>query len=215
VNFARLSAAAAAVLASSVLCIEPVCALPIPMHTPTTAPYTSTVGAHARFSKARINLGSPNLSLAVAFVAAGGGAAFDGQKLIGTLTGNGPQTQAELSGLTKRFGADNITSFTKTANFFVTDALAQLAAGGIALPSTPVPDPSDAKALVAALYAAGAPPRGGFDTEYMLDTLFSHVIHIAVMNEIDANAGLGPKADANFHVVLGQLVRDLNGTDHR
>jgi hypothetical protein len=179
-------------------------------HTPTPAPYASTVGAHARYSKVRINLGPPDLTLTAALIAAGGGStAFDAQKLVAALTGNGPLAQTELDALTKKFGASNVASFVKTFDFVVTDALAQATTGGIALPTTPVPDPADGKALAAALFAAGVPPRGRFDVEYMLDALVSHVIHVAVMNDIDANPELGPNADANYHAVLGQTMLDL------
>jgi hypothetical protein len=180
------------------------------MHLSTPAPYETTVGAHGRYSKVRINLGVPNLALTAALVKAGGGAtAFDAQKLLGALTGNGPLTQTEIANLTKKFGADNIALFLKTFNFALADGLAQATTAGMALPAAPVPDPDNATALAAALYTAGVGPRGGYDVEYMLDTLLSHVIHVAVMNDIDANPELGPKADANYHAVLRQTILDL------
>jgi hypothetical protein len=179
-------------------------------HTPTPAPYASSVGAHGRFSKARINLGPPDFALTSSLIAAGGGAEdFDAQKLVNALVGGGPAAQSELAKLTKRFGADNLALFVKTFDYATTDSLAQATAGGVALPATPAPDPSDAKALSAALYAAGVAPRGRFDVEYMLDTLWTHVVHVAVMNDIDANPQFGPKADANYHAVLGQIMQDI------
>jgi hypothetical protein len=179
------------------------------MHTPTPAPYTSTVGAHARYSKARINLAQPNLALTAALIAAGGGStAFDSQKLLSTLSGNGPLGASELAALTRKFGAQNVASFEKTFDFLIAEGLAQAASDGMTLPA-PAPDSTDGKALAAALYAAGVSPRAGFDVEYMLDTLFSHVIHVAVMNDIDADSSLGPKADANYHAVLAQTMLDL------
>jgi hypothetical protein len=182
-------------------------------HTPTPAPYGSSVGAHARFSKARINLGPPDYALTSAVIAAGGGPAdFDAQKLIGALTGNGALTQSEMASLTKRFGVDDVASFVRTFDYAITDSLAQATAAGIELPPTPMPDPGDGKALSAALYAAGVAPHGGYDVEYMLDALMTHVIHVAVMNDIDANPELGPRADANYHAVLGQTMQDLKAT---
>jgi hypothetical protein len=182
-------------------------------HTPAPAPYASTVGAHGRFSKVRINLGEPNLALTSALLAAGGGStAFDAQKLVGALTGGGPLTQTELAALTKKFGAQNVASFEKTFGFVATDALTQATAAGIALPTAPAPDPTDGKALAAALYEAGVPPRGRFDAEYLLDALVSHVVHVAVMNDIEADPALGPKADANYHAVLAQLMLDLKAS---
>jgi hypothetical protein len=184
-------------------------AQPVQVHTPTPAPYTSTVGAHARYSKARINLAPPNLALTGALIAAGGGpAAFDAQKLVGALTGNGPLTQTELAALTKKFGAQNVASFMKTFDFVISDGLAQAANAGIVLPA-PAPD-LDGKALAAALYAAGVSLHTRYDVEYMLDALFSHVIHVAVMNDIDADPNLGPAADANYHAVLLQTMLDLD-----
>jgi hypothetical protein len=186
----------------------PTLAQPMPSHTPTPAPYATSVGAHARYSKARINLSEPNFALTAALVAAGGGAAsFDSQKLIDDLTGNGPLTQTEMGNLTKRFGSANVASFVKTFDYVITDALAQAAQAGVELPPTPAPP--DGRGLSAALYAAGVPPRGGYDVEYMLDSLVSHVIHVAIMNDIDANPDLGPKADANYHLVLRQTMTDL------
>jgi hypothetical protein len=205
-----LAAALTALVAAGPDFVKVGSAQPVPMHLSTPAPYGETVGAHARYSKARINLGSPNLALTFAVVTAGGGAAsFDSGKLITLLTGNGPVTQTELASLTKKFGADNVASFEKTFNYVITDSLAQEAQAGVALPTTPSPDPSDPKALSAALYAAGTSPHGGYDVEYMLDTLVSHVVHVAVMNDIDANPDLGPKADANYHAVLSQTILDL------
>jgi len=215
VHLARLSTALFVVLLAGSVAEGPVQAQPIPMHTPTPAPYSSTVGAHARYSKARINLAAPNLTLTASLVASGGGAtAFDAQKLVGVLTGNGAQTPIERASLTKKFGTENVASFFQTFDFVVTDSLAQMAAAGMALPPTPVPNPADGNALAASLYAAGVMLHGGFDVEYMLDALVSHVIQVAVMNDIDANATLGPKADANYHAVLAQLMLDLKSTNH-
>jgi hypothetical protein len=204
----------AALVAGSIASFGVAQAQPMQLHTPTPAPYSSSVGAHGRYSKVRISLNAPDLALTVALIAAGGGAtAFDAQKLVGTLTGNGPLTQTELAALTKKFGAQSVASFVKTFDFVIPDALAQAAAAGMTLPATPAPDPADGKTLAAALYAAGVPPRGGFDVEYMLDALVSHVIHVAVMNDIDADPNLGPKADENYHAVLAQLMLDLKTAD--
>ncbi len=167
-------------------------------------------GPHARYSKAPINNGSPNLALTLAVVSAGGGAAtFDARKLMAVLTGNGPLTENETASLTKRFGAANVASFYTTFGFVIADGLAEAAKEGIALPATPLPDPADGPALAAALYAAGATPRANFDVEYLLDTLVSHPIHVQIMNDIDADPTLGFKADANYHAVFAQALLDL------
>ncbi len=209
-------AAATSALAAALATWEPAAAQPVLLHTPTPAPYTSTVGAHARYSKARINAGSPDLALTAAVIAAGGGGAtFDAQKFVADLAGDPADAQAESARLSKKFGADNVASFMRTFGYFITDGLAQATAAGIELPNAAAPDPSDGKALVAALLAAGTPPHGGFDAEYLLDALFSHVTHVAVMNDIDANPDLGPQADANFHAVLEQLMLDRKTTAGR
>lgn len=218
ITVAVLRSLSAAVLAAAALALTglPAAAQPIPQHLPTPAPNIPAPpsGPHARYSKAPINLAPPTLALTAALIAAGGGAGtFDAQKLVGTLTGNGPSTQTQLADLTKTFGPENVASFVKTFDYVVTDALNQFSTAGIMLPATPSPDPGDGKALAAALYAAGIMPRGGFDVEYMLDSLVSHVVHVAVMNDIDADPALGPKADANYHQVLAQLMRDLKAAD--
>ncbi len=176
-------------------------------HTP--LPQASPVlGAHARYSKAPINLGPANLGLAVAMIAAGGGeTAFSANNLIDALTGGGAAAQSEFAALTKKFGADKVASFEKTFNFFISDALAQVTQDGMALPApTGTADP---KALAAELYLAGKTPGGKYDVEYMFDSLVSHIVDVAVMNDIDANADLGPTADANFHFVFAQFSLDL------
>ncbi len=180
----------------------------MPVHQ-SPAPSTSTVSrAHGRFSYVPIDLGPPNLALAIALVAAGGGpAAFDADTAVGNLTGNGTFGTSERAALLKKFGAENLTSFNKTFNYVITDALAQAARAGMTLPATPLPDPHDAKALAAALYSAGIESGRRYDVEVMLDRLISHIVHVAVMNDIDAS-DLGPAADANYHLVLSQLIRD-------
>lgn len=217
ITVAVLRSLTAAAVAAAALTVAglPAAAQPIPMHIPTPAPnIPAPSGPHARYSKAAINLAPPTLALTAALIATGGGAGtFDAQKLVGTLTGNGPATQTELADLTKSFGPGNVASFVKTFDFVVTDALNQFTTAGIMLPATPSPDPTDGKALATALYAAGVMPRGGFDVEYMLDSLVSHVVHVAVMNDIDADPALGPKADANYHQVLAQFMRDLKTAD--
>jgi hypothetical protein len=206
-------AAAAALAAASLATVggaHAASAQPVPMHLSTPAPYSTTVGAHARYSKARVNMGAPNFALLTALVAAGGGAeAFDAQKLLGDLAGSSPPTQSASANLTRRVGAAQMSVFAKTFAFFIRDARAQATTAGMTLPATPVPDPRDGRALAAALYAAGVSPRGAFDVEYMLDTLVTHVIHVEVMNDIDADPELGPSADRTFHEILAQAVRDL------
>jgi hypothetical protein len=137
-------------------------------------------------------------------VAGGGPQAFDSAKLVGVLAGD--KTQAEVASLTQKFGADNVKSFLTVFNFVVNDALKYVTEAKIALPA-PDPNPSDGKALAAALYKQGINPDGRFDVEYMLDGLVSHGIHVKVMDDIDAKYGAA--ADANYHAVLTQAMMDL------
>jgi hypothetical protein len=159
----------------------------------------------ARFSDVGAYTGAPNLPLTVSMVVAGGGPqAFDSTKLVGVLAGD--KTQAEVASLTQKFGADNVKSFLTVFNFVVSDALKYVTDAKIPLPA-PSPDPTDGKALAAALYKQGVNPDGRFDVEYMLDGLVTHGIHVKVMDDIDAKYGAA--ADANYHAVLTQAMMDL------
>ena len=167
----------------------------------------SAPAAMARFSKAVSYTGAPKLVTTVDMITAGGGpTAFDTTKLVGVLAGS--LTSAELASLTKQFGADNVTSFVKTFNFVVNDAVKQVVAAKVPLPAADA-DAKDGKALSGDLYKLGVTPTGAFDVEYMLDQLVTHPIHVQVMNDIDADKTMGPKADANYHAVLTQAMTDL------
>jgi hypothetical protein len=90
----------------------------------------------------------------------------------------------------------------------IADSLRLVKANGIALPASPDPDPKDGKALSAALYTAGVDTSTGtYNVEYMLDNLVSHPIHVQVMKDIDAKYGVA--ADANYHIALLQVMKDL------
>lgn len=164
---------------------------------------------HAKYSKAPVNAGTPDLPLTLSVVVAGGGpTSFDSAKLVGVLAGS--LTAAEVQSLTDKFGKDNVGSFLATFNFVINDSLKIVTAAKVPLPTTPVPSPTDGKALSAALYKDGVAPDGNFDVEYMLDALVTHPVHVQVMKDIDANTALGgEKADANYHVVLTQAMKDL------
>jgi hypothetical protein len=177
-----------------------------------TLPAVAQTGAmdmsHARYSAAPVYAGAPKLPLTLSVVVAGGGpTSFESSKLIGVLAGS--LTDAEVKKLSNQFGADNVGSFLKTFNFVINDSLKLVKQNNVALPSTPVPSPADGKALSAALYTQGVTPSGKFDVEYMLDHLVTHSIHVQVMDDIDANPDLGPKADGNYHAVLTQAMIDL------
>lgn len=164
--------------------------------------------SHARYSQASVYTGSPTLPLTLSVVIAGGGpSSFDSAKLVGVLAGS--LTDAEVKKLSAQFGPDNVGSFLKTFNFVINDALRLVKQNNVALPSTPLPAPTDGKALSAALYTAGVTPAGNFDVEYMLDHLVSHPLHLQIMDDINNDPALGTKADGNYHAVLTQAVLDL------
>ncbi|MFN2459163.1 MAG: hypothetical protein ABR591_00520, partial [Candidatus Velthaea sp.] len=120
----------------------------------------------------------------------------------------GDKADAEVASLTKKFGARTVKQFITTFDFVVADSLKLATAKGVKLPAKPDPDPSDGKALAAALYTDGVDSKtGGFNVEYMLDHLVSHPIHVQVMKDIDAKYGTA--ADANYHVALLQVMKDL------
>ena len=184
----------------------------VPVHQ-APAPSTTISRAHGRFSYVPLVLDQPNLALALALVAAGGGpTAFDADAVVEDLIGNGSFGTTERAALSRKFGAANIASFDKTFGYFVSDALVQTAKAGMTFPAAPLPDPHDAKALAAALYTAGMSPSHAFNVEVMLDRLISHVVHVTVMNDIDAS-DLGYTADANYHLILGQLIVDTAKAD--
>jgi hypothetical protein len=151
--------------------------------------------------------GQPDLALAVSLVTAGGGPEhFDSAKLIGVLAG--PNTDAEVAKLTKQYGADNVKAFLSTFTYAINDTLKFITAHKIALPS-PSPDPTDGKALSAALYKAGIMPDGRFDIGYMLEHVISHDGHVAIMKDMNEDPSIGPKTNAMFHVILTTAMKDL------
>lgn len=164
--------------------------------------------SHARYSQAPVFTGSPTLPLTLSIVVAGGGPAdYKTTRLIGVLAG--PAAGPEVKKLSDQFGSDNVASFVQTFDFVIADALKLVQQHNVALPSAPAPSPSDGRALSAALYTAGVTPSGNFDVEYMLDHLVSHPLHVQIMDDINNDPALGPKADGNYHAILTQAVLDL------
>ncbi|HET9030704.1 MAG TPA: hypothetical protein VFN49_11055 [Candidatus Aquilonibacter sp.] len=149
--------------------------------------------------------GAPALPVTLSMVIAGGGPSnFSTLTLVKALAGD--KTDAEVASLKKKFGDTKVTNFVKVFNFVVSDTLSIVKAKGIALPSTPNPNPKDGKALAQALWNAGQ-TGNGFNVEVMLDRAVSHGIHDQVMTDIDKKFGIG--ADADYHAVLNQAMHDL------
>ncbi len=152
--------------------------------------------------------GTPNLQLTLAVVIAGGGPQhFQAAKLVGVLAG--PLTNAEVAKLTKQYGAANVQSFLATFTFAIDDVLRIVQQLNIPLPKEPLPDPSNGGKLSAALIQSGTMPDGRYDVGYMIDRMISHDLHSLLMHDINANPQFGPKANANFHVILTQAIIDL------
>ncbi len=159
----------------------------------------------ARFGGS-VNPGAPNLANTLSLVIAGGGPKnFSTVTLFGVLAGD--KAKAEEDALTKQYGADKFGQFIKTFDFVINDSLKIVTEDKVQLPSKPDPLPTDGKALAAALYTDGLDKDHGFNVEFMLDSLVTHPIHVQVMKDIDAK--YGEQADADYHVVLTKVMKDL------
>lgn len=164
-----------------------------------------------RFSGACcVYTGSPALPVTLSMIEAGGGPSnFDTVTLLKKLTGS--LFNAELAKLTKQYGSTQVNQFVKTFDFVVSDSLRIVKQKGVALPSTPNPDPSNGPALAKALWGAGQTGEG-FNVEVMLDRAVSHPIHLQVMKDIDAKYGLAD--DAQYHAILTTAMKDLAAAYH-
>jgi hypothetical protein len=150
---------------------------------------------------------TPNLANTLSLVMAGGGPAhFSTVTAFGVLAGD--KAKAEEDALTAKYGAERFGQFIKTFDFVINDSLKIVTAAKVELPAKPSPDPKDGKALSLALYQDGTDTAtGGFNVEYMLDHLVTHPVHVQVMKDIDAK--YGGKADADYHIILTQVMHDL------
>jgi hypothetical protein len=166
---------------------------------------SGVVNEPSRFSGPGVYTGPPALQVTLSMVMAGGGPSnFDTVKLLKVLTG--PKYNAEVTKLTNQYGKAKVGNFITVFNFIVSDTLKIVTAKHIALPKTPSPNPSDGKALAAALWNAGQTGHG-FNVEVMLDRAVSHPIHVQVMKDIDAKYGIA--ADADYHAILTTAMHDL------
>jgi len=151
--------------------------------------------------------GAPALPVTAALVAAGGGPAhFSTATALTSMLGKAT-VAAEVKKLSAQYGAANVTQWLKTFDFAVTDALKIATAKKVSLPA---PDPKmTGKALATTLAKAGTAPDGTFQIEFLLDKAVSHPIHVQVMNDIDANAAYGKKADLQYHEISNQAFYDV------
>jgi len=165
----------------------------------------NVVDQPSRFSGPGVYVGPPALQVTLSMIEAGGGPSdFQTLTLVKTLAGS--KTDAEVASLKAKFGAAKVANFVTIFPFVVSDALAIAKAKGVALPSTPSPDPKDGQALAKALWDAGQTGHG-FNVEVMLDRAVSHGIHDQVMTDIDKKYGIAE--DADYHAVLNQAMHDL------
>ena len=164
-----------------------------------------TSGKGARFGGS-VYTNNPKLTNTLALVVAGGGPTdFSTVTLFGVLADG--KAAAEKAKLVKQYGAAGFAQYVKTFDFVIDDSLKIVTAAKVQLPAKPSPDPTDGKALAAALYTDGVDPKSGFNVEYMLDHLVTHPVHVQVMKDIDAKYGV--KADADYHVVTLTIFKDL------
>lgn len=151
--------------------------------------------------------GAPALTVTAALVAAGGGAEYySTAKALTSMLGKAT-VDAEVKKLSAQYGAANVTQWLKTFDFAVGDALKIATAKGVKLPAA---DPKmTGKALATTLAKAGTAPDGTFQIEFLLDKAVSHPIHVQVMDDIDANAAYGKKADLQYHEISNQAFYDV------
>jgi hypothetical protein len=172
---------------------------------PTFAASDLSMSQASRFSGPGVYTGQPALPVTLSMIEAGGGPSnFQTLTLVKTLAGD--KTDAEVASLKKQFGDEKVTNFVKVFDFVVSDSLKIVTEKKIALPKDPNPDPKNGEALAGALWAAGQTPNG-FNVEVMLDRAVSHPIHDQVMTDIDQKFGIA--ADADYHAVLTQAMKDL------
>lgn len=153
-------------------------------------------------------LGAPDLPLTAALVEAGGGAQhFDSLKLLAVLAG--ANANAEVRSLTQRYGQERVSAFVVTFNHAIDDALIAATQAGVKLPDSPSGLAQDGKQLSVQLVEAGTMSNGRFDVGYMLEHLISRDIHVTIMQQLNADPDVGPKRNADFHVILTSVMQDL------
>jgi hypothetical protein len=149
--------------------------------------------------------GAPALAVTASLVAVGGGA--DNYSTATALTNmlGAATVKAEVGKLTTQYGAAEVSTWLKTFDFAVNDALKIATAAGVKLPAPTL----SGKALAETLVKAGTAPDGTFQIEYLLDKAVSHKIHVQVMDDIDADPALGKKADYDYHRISNQAFYDV------
>jgi hypothetical protein len=160
---------------------------------------------HGRFGGPVYN-GAPALGVTASLVAAGNdaGGRFSTAKALTSMVG-ATLVNKEVAKLDKQYGEAAVKGFLKTFDFAVNDSLKIATAAGVKLPAADM----SGTPLAATLVKAGTAADGTFQIEYLLDKAVSHKIHVQVMNDIDAQRGLGKKADFDYHRISNQAFYDL------
>jgi hypothetical protein len=151
--------------------------------------------------------GAPALNVTAALVAAGGGAGhYSTATALVSMVG-ADTVNDEIGKLQKQYGKAAVSQWLSTFDFAVSDALKHATAAGISLPA---PDAGlSGKNLAVTLVKAGTAQDGTFQIEFLLDKAVSHGIHVAVMNDIDANPSYGKQVDLMYHEISNQAFYDL------
>lgn len=168
---------------------------------------TMTITAPASYTEHSYR-GTPDLGLTLAMVQAGGGPQhFDSLRLFRVMAGS--RAQRESASLDRMYGKAKMAAFMQTFNYAVKDLLTIFAINHIALPDRPRISPHDGVRIAEAIYRDGIMPGGKYDCGYMMEHLMKHPVHIVLMHDINNARGHGPRHNANFHIILTQMIADL------
>lgn len=146
--------------------------------------------------------GAPDLQAAISLVSAGG--PLGNFSLVKAITAMAGPTvaNAEVTKLTKQYGAARATSFVTVQNFAVNDAVKIATAAGVKFPKPTLHGAVLAKRVVGLGLVGGTYYEGT-----QLDHLVTNKIHEQVMVDIDR--AYGRQADANYHLIANQAHYDL------
>jgi hypothetical protein len=120
----------------------------------------------------------------------------------------------EVQRLDARFGVPRVQQYFRTFDTFVDASMFDMKIRHIRLPR---PNPALAHnpyVLAASLRAAGVMPDGRFDVGYFIEHLVSRPVHKDVMKAANALPTIGPKKNADFHVILTSEMDDLKSLYH-
>lgn len=112
-------------------------------------------------------------------------------------------TQKEVTRLTKQYSKERVGRFVQIFDFAVNDAVGMAMKAGVKVPAADLSGDTLSRKLV----TMGMAKDGTFYTEFYLDKLLSHKIHMAVMDDIDKKFGLS--ADKDYHRIANQAYYDM------